>query len=44
MSRRVSLGVALRSMGPQSSRDTLLACARAAEAAGFDDVWVQDQL
>jgi probable F420-dependent oxidoreductase len=31
-------------MGPQSSRETFLACARAAEDAGFDDVWVQDHL
>ncbi len=38
------LGVALRSMGPQSTRETFLACARAAEDAGFDDVWVQDHL
>jgi probable F420-dependent oxidoreductase len=40
----IKLGVALRSMGPQSSRETFLACARAAEDAGFDDVWVQDHL
>jgi probable F420-dependent oxidoreductase len=40
----IKLGVALRSMGPQSSRETFLACARAAEAAGFDDVWVQDHV
>jgi probable F420-dependent oxidoreductase len=40
----VKLGVALRSMGPQSSRATFLGCARAAEDAGFDDVWVQDHL
>jgi hypothetical protein len=32
----VALGVALRSMGPQSTRATLLACARAAEDAGFE--------
>ncbi len=38
------LGIALRSMGPQSQRETFLACARAAEDAGFDDVWVQDHL
>lgn len=44
MSARISLGVALRSMGPQSSRETFLACARAAESAGFDDVWVQDHV
>ena len=41
---RIKLGVALRSMGPQSTRETFLACARAAEDAGFDDVWVQDHL
>lgn len=40
----MKLGIALRSMGPQSAPDTLLACARAAEAAGLDDVWVQDHL
>jgi len=40
----VALGVALRSMGPQSTRATFLACARAAEDASFDDVWVQDHL
>ena len=38
------LGVALRSMGPQATRETILACARAAEAAGLDDVWVQDHI
>jgi probable F420-dependent oxidoreductase len=40
----MKLGIALRSMGPQSSRGTFLACARAAEEAGFDDVWVQDHI
>jgi probable F420-dependent oxidoreductase len=44
MTVRVRLGVALRSMGPQSARETFLACARAAEEAGFTDVWVQDHL
>jgi probable F420-dependent oxidoreductase len=38
------LGVALRSMGPQSQPDVLLACARAAAQAGLADVWVQDHL
>ena len=38
------LGVAIRSMGPQSKPETLLACARAAEAAGLADIWVQDHL
>jgi probable F420-dependent oxidoreductase len=40
----VKLGVAVRSMGPQSAPDVLLACVRAAEAAGLDDVWVQDHI
>ncbi|MGE4607820.1 MAG: hypothetical protein AAEJ52_13845, partial [Myxococcota bacterium] len=41
---RIKLGVALRSMGPQSTRETILECTRAAESAGFDDVWVQDHI
>jgi probable F420-dependent oxidoreductase len=40
----VRLGIALRSMGPQSEPATFLACARAAEAAGLADVWVQDHI
>lgn len=31
-------------MGPQSHPATLLACARAAEAAGIDDLWVADHI
>jgi probable F420-dependent oxidoreductase len=34
----------LRNMGPQSHPATLLACARAAEAAGIDDLWVADHI
>ena len=40
----MKLGVTLRSMGPESSAEMLLACARAAEDGGLDDVWVQDHL
>ena len=40
----MKLGIFLRSMGPQSTAETLLACARAAEAAGLDDVWVPDHV
>ncbi|TMA36418.1 MAG: TIGR03619 family F420-dependent LLM class oxidoreductase, partial [Deltaproteobacteria bacterium] len=40
----MQLGVAVRSMGPQSQPDVLLACVRAAERAGLADVWVQDHL
>jgi probable F420-dependent oxidoreductase len=38
------LGVVVRNMGPESTRERLLACARAAEAAGLDDVWVVDHV
>jgi probable F420-dependent oxidoreductase len=40
----VKLGVALRNMGPQSAPETLLACARAADEAGLDDLWVADHV
>jgi len=40
----MKLGVALRSMGPQSQPDVFLACARAAEAAGLADLWIQDHI
>jgi len=38
------LGVFLRNMGPQSDAATLLACARTAESAGIDDLWVADHI
>ncbi|HXJ36043.1 MAG TPA: TIGR03619 family F420-dependent LLM class oxidoreductase [Candidatus Eisenbacteria bacterium] len=40
----MKLGLYLRNMGPQSTRETILACARAAEAAGIDDLWVADHI
>jgi probable F420-dependent oxidoreductase len=40
----VKLGIVVRTMGPQSSPQTVLACARAAEAAGLDDLWVPDHV
>jgi probable F420-dependent oxidoreductase len=40
----VELGIAVRSMGPQSRPETLLACVCAAERAGLADVWVQDHV
>src|SRR5256712_4198305 len=40
----MKLGLYLRNMGPQSTRATLLECARAAEAAGIDDLWVADHI
>jgi len=40
----MKLGLYLRNMGPQSSRTTVLECARSAEAAGIDDLWVADHI
>lgn len=40
----MKLGVTIRVMGPQSTRDTVADCARAAEDAGFDDLWVSDHI
>ncbi|HVP27535.1 MAG TPA: TIGR03619 family F420-dependent LLM class oxidoreductase [Myxococcota bacterium] len=38
------LGIVVRNMGLQSTRETVAACARAAEAAGLDDAWVVDHV
>jgi probable F420-dependent oxidoreductase len=40
----VKIGVVLRNMGPSSQPETLVSCAREAEAAGIDDLWVTDHL
>jgi len=41
----MQLGVVVRNMGPQSTRDTLLEAARAADAApGIADIWVTDHI
>lgn len=40
----MKLGMALRSMGPQSKPEVFLGCARAAEEAGLDDLWIQDHV
>jgi probable F420-dependent oxidoreductase len=37
-------GIAIRNMGPQSDRRTVLECARIAERAGFDALFVSDHL
>jgi probable F420-dependent oxidoreductase len=39
-----TLGMHLRTMGPQSTRDTILGCAHAAEAGGIDELWVGDHI
>jgi probable F420-dependent oxidoreductase len=40
----MKLGLYLRNMGPQSTRGLMADAARAAEAAGIDDLWVADHL
>ena len=40
----MKMGVAVRSMGEASSKETLLAAVKWAESAGLDDVWIQDHL
>jgi probable F420-dependent oxidoreductase len=40
----MKFGVAIRNMGPQSSRETIRACARIAQDAGSDAIFVSDHL
>lgn len=40
----MKFGVVIRNMGPQSTHETITACARAAEEAGFDAAFVVDHL
>ena len=38
------LGLYLRNMGPTSTRETIVACARLADEGGIDDLWVADHV
>jgi probable F420-dependent oxidoreductase len=40
----MKLDITLRNMGPESTRDLLRTCARAAEAAGLGALWVADHI
>jgi len=40
----MKLGITIRSGGPESTRELLVDCARAAERAGLDDLWIQDHI
>ncbi|MDB5108587.1 MAG: Luciferase-like monooxygenase [Candidatus Binatus sp.] len=40
----MKFGIAIRNMGPQSNRATIRACAKVAEQAGFDALFVSDHL
>ena len=40
----MKFGVTLRNMGPQSSLETLLSCARAADGCGLESLWITDHI
>ena len=40
----MKLGLIIRNMGPQSTAETMAACAATAEELAFDDVWVVDHV
>ena len=40
----MEIGVTLRNMGPQSTVDTMVAGAQAAEALGFESIWITDHI
>ena len=40
----MDLGVTLRNMGEQSSLQTLLGCAQAAEASEVESIWITDHI
>ncbi|MGB1881405.1 MAG: TIGR03619 family F420-dependent LLM class oxidoreductase [Gammaproteobacteria bacterium] len=40
----MKIGTTIRNMGPAATRDCMLACARAAEAAALDHIWTVDHI
>ena len=44
MKTKLRIGMVIRVMGPQATRETISACAHAAEAAGIDQVWISDHI
>jgi probable F420-dependent oxidoreductase len=40
----MKIGIYLRNMGPQSTREAIRECARIAEQAALDDLWVADHI
>ncbi|NNL67901.1 MAG: TIGR03619 family F420-dependent LLM class oxidoreductase, partial [Myxococcales bacterium] len=40
----MKLGITLRNMGPQSVPEILVPCARAADAAGLESLWITDHI
>lgn len=42
--QRMDIGVTVRNMGPPSTREIMADCARAAEDAGVESIWVTDHI
>ena len=40
----MELGISIRNMGTQSTRETVAACARAAEERGVESIWITDHI
>ena len=40
----MDIGVTMRNMGPESTRDLMFQCARAAEDMGFESIWITDHI
>lgn len=40
----MKIGVAIRTMGPQSTRETIVDCALHAERLGFDSIWLPEHI
>ena len=38
----MDIGVTIRNMGPQSTRELIVGCARAAEDMAFESIWITD--
>ena len=40
----MKIGVTIRNMGTESTAETMMACAKAAEDAGFESLWITDHI
>ncbi|MBT5810752.1 MAG: TIGR03619 family F420-dependent LLM class oxidoreductase [Rhodospirillaceae bacterium] len=40
----MNIGIGIRNMGPQSTREVMAACAGAVEEIGFESIWITDHL
>ena len=40
----MNIGISIRNMGPQSSREVVAGAALAVEALGFESIWITDHI